>query len=147
MKSGNLFETREGMLYLYHDQALYYLNLTTNNSCLTIGHYQGYNHTKDSKYDIMKVYEDYTCTKVIWERPEVKPETKLSKVEKLILENRPKGYDYIARDNNNTLFLHTNTPRKNGNIWYSDEYIEIYSHLFKMITPANYIYVPDLLKS
>ena len=144
MKSGNLFETREGMLYLYHDQALYYLNLTTNNSCLSTGHYQDYNHTEDPKYDIMKVYEDYTCTKVIWERSKVK----LSQVEKLILENRPKGYDYIARDNNNTLYLYSSIPHKNEEgIWYSEDYVEVYSHLFKMVSFSNYMYVPDLLKS
>lgn len=142
MKSGNLFETREGMLYLNHDQSIYYLNLTTNNSCLSKGYYQDYNHTKDPKYDIMKVYEDYTCTKVIWERSKVK----LSEVEKLILENRPKGYDYIARDDNNGLFLHLNAPDKNNGVWYSEDYIEIYSHLFKMVTSSNFIYVPDLLK-
>ena len=144
MKSGNLFETREGMLYLYHDQAPYYLNLTTNNSCLCRNSYLEYDHKNDSKYDIMKVYEDYTCTKVIWERPKVK----LSQVEKLILENRPKGYDYIVRDDNNELFLHLNTPDKSEEgIWYSEDYIEIYSHLFKMVTSSNYMYVPDLLKS
>lgn len=143
MKSGNLFETREGMLYLYHDQAPYYLNLTTNNSCLSKDHYQEYNHKEDPKYDIMKVYENYTCAKIIWERPKVK----LSEVEKLILENRPEGYEYIARDNNNTLFLHLRAPEKCDGIWYSEDYIEVYSHLFQMITSSNYIYIPDLLKS
>ena len=58
---------------------------------------------------IVKVYEDYTCSKVLWERKE-KPV--LTEDEKVILKNINPMYKYIARDNNGKLFIYAIKPNK-----------------------------------
>lgn len=62
---------------------------------------------------IMKVYEDYTCKEVLWERKEiVVPE--INELEKKILGALPFKYNqwYIARDKNGNLFIYKHKPIK-----------------------------------
>lgn len=70
LKYGNVVETKEG--HRYFVPAIIkgvLMGLTEENNLLT-------EYIKDdlsneySKLDIMKVYEDYTCSKLLWERPQ-----------------------------------------------------------------------------
>ena len=96
------------------------------------------------EYDICKVYEivyrtslsrlfeDSETVKLIWER---KPE--LSEVERVILENVDKEYKYIAREENNDLYLCGSKPHKFCKVWISNAPIDIsmcqFNHLFGMV--------------
>lgn len=83
-------------------------------------------------FDIVKVYEDYTLKKVLWERKE-KP--KLTKDEKAILRNLPKEYKYIARDEYETLCAYIEKPKKESMYWYSADYLDLtaFKHLFQFV--------------
>lgn len=96
-------------------------------------------------FDMLKVYEivrhmslprladnmDSSC-KLIWER---KPE--LSEAERVILENVDKEYKYIAREENNDLYLCGRKPHKFCKAWISNAPIDAsmcqFNHLFKMV--------------
>ena len=81
--------------------------------------------------DIMKVYKDYTCKELLWERKE-KP--KPTEDEKVILQNIPKKYKYIARDKSGLIFLFSKKPSKCEYSWigYNDIAFPYY-HLFEFI--------------
>lgn len=69
-------------------------------------------------YDIMKVYEDYTMTKLLWERKEIK----LSDREIKVLEAlKTLGFKVIARDwCGKRLYAYKKTPPKCSDIWGGD---------------------------
>lgn len=85
---------------------------------------------------IVKVYEDYTCTKVLWERKE-KPV--LTEDEKVILRNLDPMYKYIARDGGHEglVWIHPTKPRKNTCGWSDGsglyEHLKLFNHLFKFV--------------
>ena len=118
LKYGNVVETREGIKYLYHcknsdkflsldyDGFLWIRNFDENLNIIDC----------DNGLDIMKVYEDYTCKELIWERKE-KPKIKLTKDEKVILKNVPQYYKWIARDKNDWLYVYASKPKKGITIW------------------------------
>ena len=91
--------------------------------------------------DIMKVYDvfedsfDFECEnrELLWERKE-KP--KLTEVEKTILENIPKEYKYIARDEDEELYIYEEKPRKVEEAWqWGGLYVDfgLFNHLFNFI--------------
>ena len=74
-----------------------------------------------------------------WLKQEAKPT--LSEAERIILENIPKEYIWIARDENNYLFVFENKPTKDKDksSWQSNgldlyEDIFVFNHLFQFIT-------------
>lgn len=70
-------------------------------------------HYEKGHEKIVKIYEDYTCKEVLWERKEiVVPE--INELEKKILGALPFKYDqwYIARDKNGNLFIYKSKPIK-----------------------------------
>lgn len=83
------------------------------------------------EFDIMKVYKDYTCKELLWERKE-KP--KLTEDEKAILRNSPKEYKWIARDLSGMVYIFIERPEKGQAIWYGcgQPMIPFY-HLFQFI--------------
>ena len=121
LDSGNVVEIRNGQRFLYHNidrnkilgiQGFTYLNLDDydeNLKCKIV-----YLNT----LDIMKVYQDYTCKEVLWERKK-KPE--LTGVEKTILKNYlSKVYKWIARDKEDYLYVYINKPLTMSNtLWIS----------------------------
>ena len=131
---GNVVETREGCKYLYHiNNQTRFLNLDCdgfigvdsfdeNLKCI---------NKTFNEFDIMKVYEDYTCKELIWERKE-KP--KLNEDEKTILRNVPKEYKWIARDLTGMVYIFIERPEKGQAIWYGcgQPMIPFY-HLFQFI--------------
>ena len=147
LEYGNVVELRNGHKYLYHhttgDKLL---NLTTGNS------YTGlYVFNEDltnccNIFDIMKVYKDYTCKELLWERKE-KPQ--LTEDEKVILRNVPKYYKWIARDKNGCLYVYASKPKKGIIMWESDGFPMIpFEHLFQFIKweDKESYSIEDLLK-
>lgn len=85
------------------------------------------------EFDIMKVYKDYTCKELIWERKE-KPKPKLTEDEKAILRNVPKHYEWIARDIDGRLYIYASKPKKGLTIWLDTGLPMVsFDHLFKFI--------------
>ena len=65
--------------------------------------------------DIIKVYKDYTCKELLWERKET---PKLNEDEKAILKVLlNEKYKWIARDKNDWLYVYASKPKKGITIW------------------------------
>ena len=120
LKYGNVVETREGIKYLYHwktsdkflnldyDGFLWIRNFDENLKC-----FDDLNELYDlNELDIMKVYKDYTCKELLWERKD----PKITKDEKVILRNLPEKYKWIARDEDDMVYLYTQEPVKEKTI-------------------------------
>ena len=120
LKYGNVVETRNGARYLYHcaisDKLLHleslgYVNLDNYNENLK------FNNGNLNEFDIMKVYKDYTCKELLWERKE-KPQ--LNEDEKAILRNIDKEYKWIARDDDGLLCVYKEKPSKDDYDGWND---------------------------
>ena len=118
LQYGNVVETRMGDKYfVYHrypEKALIRLNIS---EYITLDSY--YENLTDIngfiEFDIMKVYKDYTCKELLWERKET---PKLTEDEKVILRNFPKDYKWIARDFSGLVYIFIERPEKGQAIWY-----------------------------
>lgn len=86
--------------------------------------------------DIVKVYKDYTCQEVLWEREE---RPVLTETEKTILRNIDPMYKYIARDGGHEglVWIYPTKPRKNTCGWSDGgglyEHLKLFNHLFKFV--------------
>ena len=135
LKYGNVAETREGIKYLYHcKNSDKFLNLDYDGFLWVRNFDENLNIIDcDNGLDIMKVYEDYTCKKLLWERKE-KP--KLTEDEKVILRNIPKQYEWIARDAGDSLCVYTKRPIKQMSVWSTDGWMSpmaLFHNLFQFI--------------
>ena len=117
LKYGNVVETREGIKYLYHcKNSDKFLNLDDDGFLWICDFDENLNIIDcDNGLDIMKVYKDYTCKELLWERKE-KP--RLTDDEKAILRNSPKEYKWIARDLSGLVYIFIERPEKGQAIWY-----------------------------
>ncbi len=139
LKYGNVVEFESGSRYIYtfdnsreEKDKRFFLRLDlvsdyqrgvileSHISSDLIGNEDGWLH-KGVK--IMKVYEDYTCTKVLWERKEIVV-PKITEDEKKIIGLLPAKYDewYIARDKSGELYIYKNKPAKCHLGYLSDEF-------------------------
>ena len=87
--------------------------------------------------DVVKIYKDYTCQEVLWERKE-KPE--LSAHDRYVLTGLHKMYLdwYIARDKNGDVSIYSDKPHKVGMWFFCDgdweyEHLTVYNEIFKNI--------------
>ena len=120
LKDGNVVELRNGDFYvlasIYNEYILialtskYHFNFDAYYTDLT-------NKCGFETLDIVKVYKDYTCQKLLWERKET---PKLTEDEKVILRNVPKGYKWIARDADDSLGVYTKRPIQQMSVWSTD---------------------------
>ena len=117
LKYGNVVETREGIKYLYHcKNSARFLNLDYDGFLWIHNFDENLKYIDDlNEFDIMKVYKDYTCKELLWERKE-KPQ--LNEDEKAILKNVPKEYKWIARDLSGLVYIFIERPEKGQAIWY-----------------------------
>lgn len=118
LEFGNVVELRKG------DKLLVFYSLSGEKLISLIG--CGYTmmdsyheNLKDidglNEFDIMKVYKDYTCKELLWERKE-KPQ--LNEDEKAILKVLlNEKYKWIARDKNDWLYVYASKPKKGITIW------------------------------
>ena len=133
LRYGNVVENRKGIKYLYHcknsdkflnldyDAFLWIRNFDENLKCIN----------DLNELDIMKVYKDYTCKELLWERKE---KLKLTEDEKAILRNVPKEYKWIARDLSGMVYIFIERPEKGQAIWYGCGQPMIpFHHLFQFI--------------
>ena len=132
LKYGNVVELRDGTRYLYYsfyDNSLIDLNGYFR-SCLD-AYSDELNHKLRCGLDIMKVYNNYTCSKLLWERKET---PKLTEDEKVVLRNIDKDYKWIARDLTGMVYIFIERPEKGQAIWYGcgQPMIPFY-HLFQFI--------------
>ena len=146
LKYGNVVETREGIKYLYHcKNSARFLNLDDDGFLWICDFDENLNIIDcDNGLDIMKVYKDYTCKELLWERKEAKP----TEDEKVILRNVPQYYKWIARDGNGVVCLYPDKPHKSKTIWGSYGVLFPFHHLFQFIKWEDdepYL-IEDLLK-
>ena len=132
LKYGNVVETREGIKYLYHcKNSDKFLNLDDDGFLWICDFDENLNIIDcDNELDIMKVYEDYTCKELLWERKD----PKITEDEKVILRNLPKEYKWIVRDHIGSLWIFENKPNNNISGWfYSTASSLPFPNLFKFI--------------
>lgn len=121
LKHGNTVKLRNGdtMLFCWHFPYEILVDLD-GHKFITFDSYRKDLTDIDNavEFDIMKVYKDYTCKELLWERKEkTKPKAKLTEDEKVILRNVPKKYKWFARDINDCLYIYENKPEKGISIW------------------------------
>ena len=117
LKYGNVVETREGIKYLYHiKNSDKFLNLDDDGFLWICDFDENLNIIDcDNELDIIKVYKDYTCKELLWERKE---NPKLNEDEKAILKVLlNEKYKWIARDKNDWLYVYASKPKKGITIW------------------------------
>ena len=132
---GNVVELRNGdkllFLFCFPDDIL--VNLK-GRQCRTLDSYHDNLTATDDfiELDIMKVYKDYTCKELLWERKE-KPQ--LNEDEKAILKVLLKEkYKWIARDKNGCLYVYASKPEKVITIWEGSGLPMMpFNHLFNFI--------------
>lgn len=135
LKHGNAVKLRNGdtMLFCWHFPDEILVNLE---GCkfITFDSYRDNLTDIDNavEFDIMKVYKDFTCKELLWERKE-KP--KLTEDEKAILRNVPQYYKWIARDKCGNICVFIYKPPKSGLGWGGNffEVLVLFGHLFQFI--------------
>lgn len=144
---GNVVELRDGTRYLYYsfyDNSLIDLNGYFR-SCLD-AYSDELNHKLRCDLDIMKVYNNYTCSKLLWERKE-KP--KLTEVERTILENLDREYEWIVRGMYGDIWVYKCKPDKDEFGWNCRDLEKLpFRNLFQFIKWEDeepYL-IEDLLK-
>ena len=154
LKFGNIVELRNGERYVLGVFGVHEFFISLNNGiCIEVEKYN--NNLIDkifSTNDIVKVYKNYTLKEVIWKRRKEKP--KLTDDEITILKNIKKRFKYIARDEDNNIFLYEEKPRKKDYGWRLDDrdayFVDFYmfDNLFQFVKwEDNEPYlIEDLLK-
>ena len=129
LKHGNVVELRNGNKYLFDDDD--FINLIGDGYLPLDNYHEDFTDIDgEVEFDIMKVYKDYTCIELLWERKV----PKLTEDEKVILRNLPKKYKWIARDIYGCLYVYASKPKKGITMWESDGLPMIpFVHLFQFI--------------
>ena len=132
LKHGNAVKLRNGdtMLFCWHFPDEILVNLE-GRKFITFDSYRKDLTDVDNalEFDIMKVYKDYTCKELLWERKD----PKITEDEKVILRNVPQYYKWIARDGNGVVCLYPDKPHKSKTIWDSYGTLFPFHHLFQFI--------------
>ena len=160
LEYGNVVEVRDGTRFLYQkskviEPSMDLISLSNGRDWLSLYYLTDEleaRHRIWDACDIMKVYKDYTCKELLWERKE---KVKLTEDEKVILRNLPKEYKYIARQKYGELVVYQNKPYKANTRGYWEcyeismrEFLSLYNHLFRFIEWEDeepYL-IEDLLK-
>ena len=134
LKYGNVVELRDGTRLIYSSVCSQQLliPLDGNGSLDYEERYSnGLKHKKFCDLDIMKVYKDYTCEELLWERKE-KP--KLTEHERTILENLDREYEWIVRDMYGDIWVYICKPDKDEFGWNGRDLAKLpFCNLFKFI--------------
>ena len=139
LKYGNVVEVRDGTRFLYQkskviEPSMDFISLSNGRDWLSLYYLTDdleARHRICDACDIMKVYKDYTCIELLWEREK---EPKLTEDEKVILRNLPKEYKWIARDLSGLVYIFIERPEKGQAIWYGCRQPMIpFYHLFNFI--------------
>ena len=121
LKYGNVVETRTGDRYLLVSSCGHIIYVDLNKcECNYFGIEIFNSNYVFQPLNIMKVYADYTCKELIWERKEPKEKPKLTEDEKVILRNIDKEYKWIARDDDGLLCVYKEKPTKDDYDGWND---------------------------
>lgn len=149
LKYGNVVELRDGTRLIYSSVCSQQLliPLDGNGSLDYEERYSnGLKHKKFCDLDIMKIYKDYTCEELLWERKE-KP--KLTEYERTILENLDREYEWIVRGVNGSIWIYKCKPDKDEFGWNGRDLEKLpFNNLFQFIKWEDdepYL-ISDLLK-
>ena len=125
---GNVVEVRDGDKFIYSIERTM-LNLNGGRTLSKTQYNELLIRNGNHDWDIMKVYEDYTLKKVLWERPEPKPELS-AKERNILVQALSDGYRWIARDKMNEVWLFDTKPSKvkigDKEIWLNGLFIHEY---------------------
>lgn len=150
---GNIVELRDGRRFIktciegFEFIRLDYTSATST-AIFPLSEFEDYLKGSNITLDIVKVYEDYTLKKVLWERKEFVVSTD----EKTILRIIPKTFKWIVRSYENILFLYEDKPQKTRYYWESSkgdvENLMVFNHLFEYIKWEDELptLIEDLLK-
>ena len=153
LKNGNIIELRDGRRAIKTNiKGFEYIRLDYINSKSTsffpLNEFDDDLKGSHSGLDIMKIYEDYTLKKVLWERKEFVVSTD----EKTLLRIIPKTFKWIARTQEEYLLLYEDKPQKTRYYWESSkgnvESLMVFNHLFEYIKweDTEPMLIEDLLK-
>ena len=153
LKIKNVVELRDGKRYIqtciegYEFIRLDYIN-SKSTSFFPLNEFDDDLKGSHSGLDIIKVYEDYTLKKVLWERKEFVVSTD----EKTILRIIPKTFKWIVRSQERCLLLYEEKPQKTRYYWESSKgnvaSLMVFNHLFEYIKweDTEPMLIEDLLK-
>lgn len=153
LKNGNIIELRDGRRFIktciegFEFIRLDYTSATST-AIFPLSEFEDYLKGSNITLDIIKVYEDYTLKKVLWERKEFVVSTD----EKILLRIIPKTFKWIVRSYENILFLYEDKPQKTRYYWESSkgdvENLMVFNHLFEYIKWEDELptLIGDLLK-
>lgn len=134
LEYGNVVETRNGekRVFNYFSTKEVLIGLDTEGFIFFDNYNDDLTLKSDKKeykqFDIMKVYKDYTCKELLWERKEIK----LTKTEKTILKNVNERFKYITRDVKGDLYLCTEKPDRITSVSQMG-FLKVFNHLFQFI--------------
>lgn len=118
LKYGNVVELRNGYKLFYHQFCEGDLLDFDGNGCIMLDNFdENLKHLYSLDFDIVKVYEDFTLTKLLCDRKKIFILTgdefrKLEALKKL-------DFNYIVRDANDSLWAYVNEPNKKDSGWFS----------------------------
>lgn len=147
LNCGNVVELRDGDKYIYSIERTM-LNLNGGRTLSKTQYNELLIRNGNHDWDIIKVYEDYTLKKVLWERKEFVVSTD----EKTLLRIIPKTFKWIVRSPERCLLLYEEKPQKTRYYWESSlgnvESLMVFNHLFEYIKWEDELptLIEDLLK-
>lgn len=111
LKLGNIIETKDGNLYLFNSTDVDFIDLDGVGMLYLKQYDDDLKHTENPGSTIVKIYEDYSLKKVLWKRPEPKPELS-AKERNILVRALSDGYRWIARNKDNEVWLFDVKPYK-----------------------------------
>lgn len=148
LKYGMVVETKSGRKYMYNYRKEF-VSLSGHSALDSDKHYANDLTAKvycHEEFDIIKVYKDYTCQELLWERKEIE----LSAAEGTILANLDCDFKYIARDEDGDLYIYKEKPSLLFECWNGIGGCEFsaFNHLFQFVKweDEEPYYIPDLFK-
>lgn len=123
LKPGMVLKLKSGDFYLIADYSYQLVNLKGGHFNSGLIHSNGVEYVSDlfirDFNDVLKVYSDYTCSNLLWER-KVKPSLNIDEINLLRYIQRynlERNYEWIARDENGQLYVYTYKPKKTNEVW------------------------------
>lgn len=133
LKTGMVVEYRNGFLRLVVDTKLVDETGAGQNDLLFFNDDLTDKGGSEGKLDIVAVYNSFDKSKCLWRRKE---DHTLIEDEKVILRNIPKGFKYIARDEDNELYIYKTKPNKDNGVWLNNKGVydfTTFNHIFQTI--------------
>lgn len=139
LEFGNVLELRNGEMYLYNCSIRSLVSLNGKKSLNLSDYLQDLKFIDETfdAYDIIKIYENYTLKKLIWE------DKSLNELELAILRNINPMYTHIVIYNEKELAF---TDRKN-NYKFVGRQKNLFENLFKKFEKAKFYEIKEILKN